>query len=319
MKKSLLLLPILFFALFPPFARAEGRTGIARVGVFDAHCRQDHHDSLKSHFHAIGYIEGANLELVNNCDKKKPMERPERAADMVRLKPDVIVARSGSGIRAVKRATRTIPIVMVSSGDPVASGFVASFARPGGNLTGVSRVATDHVVRSLRVLKEAIPEISHVALLKWHTSRYPEEIRMLAKTLGIEFDVFNIENFDDLDEIFRSMENQQVDGVVVRSNSMMRLGHGRIEPLAMKHRLPAIYPDATWVRRGGLMSYGMEFYKLYKWAVIQVVKIIKGARPGDIPIERITQGRLVINLKTAKKLGIEMSPETLMFADQVIE
>jgi putative ABC transport system substrate-binding protein len=319
MRKTLPLLSVLLFlATYGPLAHAQPALKIARVGVFDTFCREARHNKLRESLREIGYIEGENLHLVNNCTKYKSIGRKERAADMVRLKPDVIVARSAPGIRAIMRATSTVPIVMIRFGDPVRTGDVESFARPGGNTTGVSGVLQDFAVKSLEVFKEALPEISCVVFLKWHTVKYPEKTAIRAKALGINFQIANVENLEDLDEIFLAMVKEKVDGVVVRSHSRISRGQRQIIKLAEDSRLPAIYMQRNWVKRGGLMSYGADQREMYRRAARQVRKILNGAKAGELPIERPTHGELVINLKTAEKLGVAISPETLMFADEVI-
>ncbi|MFQ5853595.1 MAG: ABC transporter substrate-binding protein [Candidatus Binatia bacterium] len=271
----------------------------------------------------LGYVEGQNLVLVYRSAKGKLERLPEIAAKLVRLKVDIILT-SGSprAIRAAKQATRTIPIVFRGTPvDPVARGFVMSLARPGGNITGLTDLRSELHGKRLELLKEAFPRISRVASL-WPGSPQrhgSKEVEAVAQALGIQIQSFVVRRMEKLESAFSAISQERPDGLLVFATRRMIPHRARIIDFAAERRLPTMYARNEFVDAGGLMSYGVDFQHLYRRVATYVDKILKGAKPADLPVERPTKFELVINLKTAKKLGLKFSPEFLFQADKLIK
>jgi putative tryptophan/tyrosine transport system substrate-binding protein len=245
------------------------------------------------------------------------------AAELVRLKVDVIVAASPPATEAAKQATSTIPIVFTVSGDPVADGFVASLARPGGNLTGLAIISPELVGKQLEMLKKAAPKVSRVAVLQnpsnqGHrpTLRRAEDA---ARTLGVQLQILAARNPSEIEAAFAAMSSQRAGGVLVLRDAMFRAHRAQIVALAAKSRLPAMYGLREEAEAGGLIAYGASVPQMFRRAATYVDKILKGAKPADLPVEQPTKFELVINLKTAKALGLTIPRTYLLQADQVIE
>ena len=270
----------------------------------------------------FGWIEDQNLVMEYRYAEGSSERLRDLAAELVRLKVDVIVATAG-GTRAAKEATSTIPIVM-SSGDPVGDGYVASLARPGGNITGVSNMAVDLPGKQLELLKEMVPQSARVAVLM-HADTPPrgptlDNLTEAARALGLELHVVGLRRADELDTAFAAMTRAGADALIVLEEPrLLDALRGRIAALAATHRLPAIYRWRVSVEAGGLMSYGASLPDLYRRMATYVDKILKGAKPADLPVEQPMKFELVINLKTAKALGITIPPLLLFRADEVIK
>ena len=274
----------------------------------------------------LGYVEGQNLVIEVRSDEGKPKRRPELAAELVRLKVDVIVTQGGSPrlIRAAQGATRTIPIVMTGVHvDPVAAGLVVSLARPGGNITGLTNLAAKLHAKQLELLKEAFPQISRVAIL-WprpHQHHAMKEVEAVGQALGIQIQslVVTGPRSISLESAFSAISRERSDGLIVVATRRTLGPRAGIIEFTAKRRLPTIYDNSLFVDAGGLMSYGTDFQHLYRRVATYVDKILKGAKPGDLPIERPTKFELIINLKTAKQLGLTIPPSILYRATKVIK
>jgi ABC-type uncharacterized transport system substrate-binding protein len=274
----------------------------------------------------FGYIQGQNIAIEYRYAKGKRDREPELAAELVRLKVDIIVVASGDvTIRAAKNATKTIPIVMVGLGsDPVRAGHVESLARPGGNVTGLTSLSRELGGKRLELLKEAVPKLSRVAVL-YDPANPPSlhEVKELlpadARALKLTIQPWEIRAVDDFEKVFAALNKQRPDGLyAVVAGGIMRPYQKRIIDFALKSQLPAVYSSRESVDAGGLMSYGTDFADSYRLVADYVDKILKGARPADLPVEQPTKFEFVINLKTAKQIGLTIPPNVLARADRVI-
>ncbi len=272
----------------------------------------------------LGYVEGQNIALELRWAEGKLERFPDLAVELVRLKVDVIVVSSTPGAVAAKRAITTIPIVFVLVADPVASGLVASLARPGGNLTGLSWfVGPETVGKFLQLLKESVPKVSRVAVLSepahpMHAT-YVRETEVAARALGVKLQILEVREPNELERAFATMARDRADALAVLPTLLTAVHAKRIIDLAGKHRLPAIYAFRSHVEDGGLMSYGTGVLDQYRRAATYVDKILKGAKPADLPVEQPMKFELVINLKTAKALGLTIPQSVLIRADRVIQ
>ncbi len=256
----------------------------------------------------------------------KPERLPALAAELVALKVDVLVAPGTLAALAAKRATKTIPIVFPTVGDPVTDGLVTTLARPGGNVTGLSNLSPELVGKCLELLHQAIPGVSRVAIL-WQPDAVPERTgkdigkraEVAGQALGIRLQFVEVRGPADFDRAFSDMTRARAGALTVLSTPMFASERGRLVALAAENRLPAVYPLREFVDAGGLMAYGPNAIDLYRRAATYVDRILKGAKPGDLPVEQPTKFELVINLKTAKALGLTIPPSLLQRADQVIE
>jgi len=270
-----------------------------------------------------GWIEGQNFVLTARFAQFKSERLREMVAELVQRKVDVIVVQSAEGALAAKHGTSTIPIVAVSPADAVAIGLVASLARPGGNVTGLSYLGTELIGKQIELLREAAPSLSRVAALS-NPANPTHAPRLRAAAIGAQGLRVHLEPIEagtptELDKAFARMMRARVGGVLVLSDPMFADEARRLAQLASTSGLPAIYGFRTWVDAGGLMSYGPDFPDLFRRAAAYVDKILKGAKPGDLPIEQPTKFELVINLKAAKALGLTIPPSLLLRADKVIE
>jgi putative tryptophan/tyrosine transport system substrate-binding protein len=311
----------------PVAAAAQPPTKVPRIGVFTtgsvpafAHLLEGFKQGLRE----LGYEEGRNVRLEIRYGESKPDQFPLIAAELVRLKVDVIVAVPNPAVEVVRQATQTIPIVMPIAADPVGVGFVASLARPGGNITGFSAYAPELNGKRLELLKEAVPKLAGVGLLMSpNISGNPrdlEETWSAARTLRVRTQLFEVQDAAALDGVFRGIVKEGVDALLVYPGQPTLFANRKlVVELAARHRLPAMYPLADYVNAGGLMSYGINNLDLFRRAATYVDKILKSARPADLPIEQPTKFELVINLKTAKALGLTIPPSILLRADHVIQ
>ena len=272
----------------------------------------------------LGYVEGQNLVIEYRFTKRK--QRKQIAAELVRLKVDVIVTQGGSRglIRAAQRATRTIPIVMTGVHvDPVATGLVVSLARPGGNITGLTNLAAKLHAKQLELLKEAFPQISRVAILwpRSHQHHAMKEVEAVGQALGVQIQTLVVTGLRliGIESAFSSISREGSDGLLVVTTAPTLDHRARIIEFTAKRRLPTIYDSSLFVDAGGLMSYGTDLQHLYRRVATYADKIFKGAKPADLPVEQPTKFDLVINLKTAKKVGLSFPPQFLARADKVIK
>ncbi len=271
----------------------------------------------------LSYVEGQNIAIESRWAEGRWDRLPGLAAELVRLKVDVIVTYGPPAIQAVKQATRTIPIVMAGVIDPETTGFVASLARPGGNITGLSLMAPELVGKQLEILKEVVPKVSRVALLgnptNAGTAPQLRNAQNAARALGIQLQPQEARGPSEIDSAFAAMSKEQVGAVIVLVDLTLIAQRTRIADLAAKRHLPAVYGMRDHVEAGGLMAYGASVLDRYRRAAGYVDKILKGAKPADLPIEQPTKFELVINMKTAKALGLTIPPSVLLRADQLIE
>jgi putative ABC transport system substrate-binding protein len=272
----------------------------------------------------LGYVEGQNLVIEYRYGEGKAERLREVAAELVQLPVDVIVTVGASGTRGAQHATRTIPIVMTGNYDPVGQGFVASLARPGGNITGLSFQGTELPGKRLEILKETVPQSTRIAVLANPASPgFPpllHNLTVAAEALKLSLHVVEVHRAEALDDAFVAMTRAGADALVVFAEpQVITPQRGRIAALAATSRLPAMYDNKTYVEAGGLMSYGAHLPDIYRRAVIYVDKILHGAKPADLPVEQPTKFELVINLKTAKALGLTIPPSLLLLADEVIQ
>jgi putative ABC transport system substrate-binding protein len=280
-------------------------------------------EAFRQALQRLGHVEGTFVLEVRYADGR--FERlPELARELVGLKMDVIVATSDVAIAAIKRETQTIPIVMVISTDPMGTGFVASLARPGGNVTGLSNISSELSRKRLELLREAVPGLSRVAAL-WNPDIRGavldyKETEGAARLLRLELQSVEVARAEDLDRAFSAVTKQRAQALVLPgANPVGFINRGKIATFAQRNRLASMYPTREYVEAGGLMSYGPSLPDLFRRAAIYVDKILKGAKPADLPVEQPTKFELVINLKTAKALGLTIPPSLLQRADQVIE
>jgi len=304
-------------------ADAQQATKVARVGVLRAGSMPDPLlETFRQRLVELGYTEGRDINIEVRWAEGRAERLPHLAVDLVRLKPDVIVAGGGGPLEAVSRATNTIPIVMPVSADPVRMGLAASLAHPGGNVTGLVALDDELAGKWIELLKEAIPRLSHVAVMQdstYDTSQV-KPLQVAAQSLGVNVQVLRVSHADDLKIAFAAAEKNRAEAVVIMSSALFFAQRANLVALAAKHRLPTIYHQQEFViGSGGLMSYGPDFRDLFRSAAGYVDKILKGAKPGDLPIERPTKFELVINLKTAKALGLAVPQSMLQRTNQVIQ
>ncbi len=308
-------------------AEAQQAGKVYRIGILDFRLRSTttdpRHIAFRHGLRELGYVEGQNLVIEYRSAKGKRKRLPEVAAELVRLKVDVIVtAGNPRAIRAAMRATRTIPIVLPGgSADPVEAGFVMSLARPGGNVTGLTNLSAKLHPKRLELLKEAFPRISRVAAL-WnptHKGQAGKEFEAVGQALGIQIHRVVGESLDDLESIFSAISQGEPDALLVASMPLTLRNRARVVELTAKRRLPTLYDSSVFMGAGGLMSYGASSADSYRRAATYVDKILKGAKPADLPVELPTKFELIINLKTAKKQGITISPQFLARANKVIK
>jgi len=279
-------------------------------------------EAFREGLRELGYIEGKNIIVEWRSAEGKSERRSELAAELVRLKVDVIVSGGPSVTRGVKEATSTIPIVMAQDPDPVGSGFVASLARPGGNITGLATLSSEITGKQLELLKEIVPKLSRVAIIGNSTN--PGDAQALRETVlaagAIEVYLRYLDVLDpkDLETAFRAAAKGRADALLVLGNPALNAHRKQIVDLAVRHRLPATYSRPEYIESGGLMTYGTSYNDLFRRAATYVDKILKGAKPADLPVEQPKKFELIINLKAAKQIGLTIPPNVLARADKVI-
>jgi putative ABC transport system substrate-binding protein len=319
-------LSVIFFALCGS-AQAQQPKKIPRIGYLFAGPSSLEYSSRTEAFRQglrdFGYIEGKNIVVEYRYAEGKLERLPALAAELARLQVDVIVTAGPAPTRSAKEATKTIPIVMAQDTDPVGNGFVASLARPGGNITGLSTLAPEISGKQLELLREIVPKLSRVAI--FGTSIYPgntqalTEIELAAKALGVKIQYQDILYPKVVETAFQALSQRRVDALVVLASPVLLSQRTQVAELAAKRRVPAIYSGREPVEAGGLMTYGVSFTDLYRRAATYVDKILKGAKPADLPVEQPIKFEFIINLKAAKQIGLTIPPNVLARADRVIK
>ncbi len=271
----------------------------------------------------LGWVEGQNIVVEYRWSEGRFDRLPDQAGELVRLKVDVIVAPSSIYAEAAKRATSTIPIVFVSHADPIGSGHVASLARPGGNITGLALMMTETNAKGLELLKEAVPGLSRVAVL-WDPATPSHKpglnaVEVMGRALGLRLQTVAVRSATEFDSAFSAIIRERAGAVLVLSTPLFIAGARRLAELAMKHKLPTMFGPKVHAEAGGLLSFGPDRVDLFRRGAIYVDKILKGAKPADLPVQQPTKFELVINLKTAKALGLNIPQSLLIRADEVIQ
>jgi putative ABC transport system substrate-binding protein len=312
----------------PLAASAQQAAKVYRIGLLGGYSPTSPEGSRvwEEFFHGLrglGYVEGQNIRIEGRFYGDRTERLPALAAELVRIKVDVIVAGAAPAPEAAQRATSTIAIVMLAHTDPVGSGLVASLARPGGNVTGLSTLSPQVVGKRLQLLKEAVPGISRVAVLSDPTvptqALSLREAEVAARSLKVQLQVLEARAPSDFASAFSAMTKDRAGALVVVGAVMFFVQRTRIVELAAQSRLPAMYWAKEFAEAGGLMAYGSNIREMYRRAATYVDKILKGAKPGDLPVEQPTKFELVINLKTAKALGLTIPPSVLGRADEIIQ
>ena len=277
------------------------------------------HNAFLEGLRALGYVEGQNLRIERRFANNKPDLLAGLAAELVRLPVAVIVAGDSRAIRPAKEATTSIPIVMIVSGDPVGAGLIASLAQPGGNVTGLSNMSPALAGKRLQLLRDALPRFSGLAVLGPPDALGWRELKALTDALGVKLHQLEVDAPDEFEHAFKAATEGRADGLLVLPSPLTNSNARRLVRLANEHRLPVMYPLSQSVEIGGLMAYGPNIPDLYSRAAVYVDKIFKGAKPANLPVEQPTRFEFAINLKTAKALGLTISPSLLLQADRVVE
>jgi len=321
-----LLLALVTGALAAPVAcfAQDLPSKLARIGLLEpASISASRREALIAGLRELGYVEGKNIIIEYRWAEGKYERLPGLAAEMVQMKVDVIVAASPPAVRAAQQATAAIPIVMVRTGDPVGNGLVASLARPGRNVTGLSNINVDLIRKYLELLRAAVPKLSRVAVLlnpgQPNHPGYLKRIQATDKTNTLTISSVQAGTASQLEAAFGTMKQERAEALIVLPDSFFTSQARRIAELAVQHRLPTMFWTREHVESGGLMGYGQNTAEHYYRAATYVDKILKGAKPGDLPVEQPTKLELVINLKTAKAIGLTIPQELLLRADKVIE
>jgi len=310
----------------PLAAEAQPRGKVYRIGVLEVVSVTSNTINLAAFREGLkefGYADGQNFVIEYRSADGRPERFPELAEELVRLKVDVILTRGTPAALAAKRATTTIPIVMASSGDPLATGLVASLAHPGGNVTGLSALATEIEGKQLELVRGIVPKITRIGFLfnMSNPVRQAEwkEAEPLARSAGLQPQLIDLRKAGDLDATLDAAMRQRIGALIVGVDAVTQANREQIAQTLIKRRLPSMSREREFVEAGGLMSYGVHYPDLYRRAGVYVGKILKGAAPADLPVEQPTKLELVINLKTAKALGLTIPPSLLGRADEIIQ
>jgi putative ABC transport system substrate-binding protein len=289
----------------------SAETDVANLAAFGSRMRE------------LGWVEGRNFTLVTRFANGRESRLPELAGELVRQGVDVILAGSSQGVLAAQRATSAIPIVMVTTGDPIADGIVKSLARPGANVTGVTAIGQALNTKRLELIKETVPGASRVGVIinsgSLYTPRLVEDRERAARTLALDVRLFEVREPDDFEAAFAAARTERMDALLVQTTGFFITHRKRIVELAAHSRMPAVYGEREFVDAGGLMFYGASLRDMYRDAAVYVDKILKGVKPADLPIEQPAKLELIINLKAAKALGITIPPSVLARADRIVE
>jgi putative ABC transport system substrate-binding protein len=307
-------------------ALAQQPTKIPRIGILiptSVSNLSARVEAFRQRLRELGYVEGKNISIEYRYADGKLERLPDLADELVRLKVDVIVTPGGSAILAAKKARATMPIVFAGAADPVGSGLVSSLARPGGNITGLSMMAPDLEGKRLELLKEAFPKVARVAFLRDRSSatanRVLTEMEAAAKALGLKLLSLEVRSLDDFEGAFARAKKERAQALITTTGGFISTQKHQVLDFAAKSRLPAMYPWSEFVEAGGLMSYGSNLTDLWRRAADFVDKILTGAKPADLPVEQPTKFELIINLKTAKQIGLTIPQSLLYRADKVIK
>jgi putative ABC transport system substrate-binding protein len=326
--KILIWLLVTVFLTTAPPAEAQQPKKVPRIGILtsaDLARESTRSQAIRPALRERGYIEGENIAIEYRHAEGKLDRLPELAAELVRLKVDIVVAAGGNGvIQAAINASKTIPIVMTGQGsDPVEAGFVESLSRPGGNVTGMTNLLVQLGDKRLELLKEAVPKVARVAVPYVPADRTHglelKEVQTAARVLGVTVQPWEVRGADDFDRVFAAMGKQRPDGLQVLGGPLMRDNEKRIVGFALKSRLPSVFTTRAAVDAGGLMYYGADLADSYRRVAYFVDRILKGTKPADLPVEQPTKFQLVINLKTAKQIGLTIPQSMLYRADKVIK
>jgi ABC-type uncharacterized transport system substrate-binding protein len=306
----------------PLAAEAQTAEKVYRIGMLGSSASDPLVEAFKQGLRELGYVEGRNIMVEYRSAEGRTERLPELAADLVRLKVDVIVA-SSQGAVAAKQATTTIPIVMPIITDPVRLGLVASLSKPGGNATGFATQNEELPGKWMELVKETLPKASRVAVLFHPTYDGGVQLKAseaAARSLGVRLQALEVERLDDFGTAFSAVQKNRAEALIVSSSPLFYTHRARLVEFAATHRLPTIYHQSEFVvGSGGLMSYGPDFHDLFRRSATYVDKILKGAKPADLPVQQPTKFELVINLKTAKALGLTIPPAVLARADEIIQ
>ena len=309
----------------PHLAQAQQPARIPRIGFLlptSVSVQSARIEASRQRLRELGYVEGKNIVIEYRYAEGKLERLPDLVAELVRLKVDVVVTNSAPAVLAAKKASATIPIVFTLASDPVGSGLVSSLARPGGNITGLSLMAPDLDGKRLELLKEAFPKVARVAFL-WEPDS-PRGILPLtdmeaaAKALGLKLLSLEVRSLDEFESAFARAKRERAQALIMTPNPLIHTQQGQLLDFAAKNRLPAMYPTSEAVVAGGLMSYGPNQADLFRRAADFVDKILKGTKPADIPVEQPIKFEFIVNLKTAKQIGVTIPPNVLVRADKVI-
>jgi putative ABC transport system substrate-binding protein len=317
---------VLTLSLLAAPLAAEAQAGkVARIGYLSLRSSgpSEYVDAFLQGLREHGYVVGQNIVIEYRWAAGRPDQLRDLAAELVRLKVDIIVVSATPVIQAAKDATRTIPIVMAAAPDPIATGLVASLARPGGNITGLSILSTELAGKWLQLIKELVPGATRVAVLGFGPSPATlllfREMQAAARVVGVQLQLLEVRGPDEFDSAFAAMKREGAGALIVQA-SPLSVAHPKvIAELAAKHRLAAMYGVRVFVDEGGLVSYGPSLLEMFRRAAVYVDKILKGAKPADLPVEQPTKFEFVINLKTARALGLTIPQSLLLRADQVIK
>ena len=297
---------------------------IGYLSTLDPATESTRAEAIRLALRALGYIEGQNIAIEYRYAEGKADRFPELAAELVRLKVDIIVAGGDPPIQAVKNATKTIPIVMAGQGpNPVEAGFIDSLARPGGNVTGLTNLGGELGGKRLELFKEAVPKLARVAVLYDPTIpgsalEMKEVLPAAARGLGLTIRSWEVRDADGLERVFAALNKQRPDGLYVTSGPVMNANGKRIAGFSLKSRLPSVYSEREAIDAGGLMSYGADLADSYRLVAWYVDKILKGSKPADLPVQRPMRFEFVINLKTANQIGLTIPPDLLARAGRII-
>ena len=323
-----LALLVLLFTLCLPANAQQSAALIPRIGLVVANAQSISARELQRGLRELGYGEGRNILIEARYFDDKLDQIPSLVNELVQVKVDVLVLSNFRAIRAAKQLTKSVPIVMVTTQNPVETGLIKSLARPGGNITGLTRLTRDLSGKRLELLKEVIPSMLRIGIL-WEARRDAEksgsaiafnEYEVAARNLKIQLQSLEIRGPQpEIDEAFRTATKARSDALITVHNAVILLHQKRIADLAIKHQLPSLYEGNNYVEAGGLLSYATNDAELYKRSAIFVDKILKGAKPGELPLEQPTKFELVSNLKTAKQIGLTIPPQVLARADKVIK
>ena len=329
-KSSVITVCVLLFSLCSS-ADAQQMVKISRIGVLISGTSSGptpNTRAFQQRLRELGYVEGKNIIIEQRYAEGKVQIVPDLIGELIRLKPDVIVTDTSRATQAAKNATKTIPVVFTAANDPVGDGQVASLARPGGNLTGFSLLAPELNWKRLELLKDIVPKITRIGFLTrtdptpeagFTTDKRFKESEADAKGLGLQLHLVGAKGADDLNNVFEEAKRLDVQALMAHPSTFMATNRARVIELAAIHRMPVIYPTTIYAEAGSLMSYGVAVIENYRRAAVYVDKIIKGAKPADLPVEQPTKFELVINLKSAKQIGITIPPNVLARADRVIK